>query len=133
MTIFAKPILASPKRLQRMRLRLQKYSLKVEYKQGPRTYISDTLSRATVPQQDIVTDTPAYVIFQLAEEHQFQEELASVIFEDCVFVTDERLQTIRAQPQRHDTTNIDEHATHRLATGQSSSSIVHSGLLALRR
>ena len=35
MTIFTKSILTSPKRLQRMRLRLQKYPLKVVYKPGP--------------------------------------------------------------------------------------------------
>ena len=33
-TIFKKPIHSSPKRLQRMRLRLQNYDLKVEYKRG---------------------------------------------------------------------------------------------------
>ena len=49
MTIFSKPILTSSKRLQRMRLRLQMYSLKVSYKPGPQMFISDTLSRAAVP------------------------------------------------------------------------------------
>ena len=42
-TIMSKPIHNSPKRLQRMRLRLQKYSLDMEYKPGPLMYISDTL------------------------------------------------------------------------------------------
>ena len=45
MTIFSKPILTSPKRLQRMRLRPQKYSLKVTYKPGHQMFISETLSR----------------------------------------------------------------------------------------
>ena len=40
MSIFTKPILTSPKRLQRM----QKYPLKVVYKPGPQMFISDTLS-----------------------------------------------------------------------------------------
>ena len=49
MTILKKPILTCPKRLQRMRLRLQKNDLSVEYKPGPQMFISDTLSRASLP------------------------------------------------------------------------------------
>lgn len=50
MTIFSKPILISPKRLQRMRLRLQTYyPLKVSCKPGLQMFISDTLSRAALP------------------------------------------------------------------------------------
>ena len=42
--IFQKPILSAPKRLLRMMLRLQKYSLHIKYKQGSKMYIADTLS-----------------------------------------------------------------------------------------
>ena len=48
MNIFAKPILTSPKRLQRIRLRLQKYTIKV-HKPGSQMHISDMLSRVTLP------------------------------------------------------------------------------------
>ena len=48
-TIFKKPILQCPKRLQRMRLRLQKFDVSVQYKPGPTMFISDTLSRAALP------------------------------------------------------------------------------------
>ena len=58
MSIFAKSILKSPKRLQRMRLRLQKYPLKVVYKPGPQMFISDTLSRAALPLRRTQADTP---------------------------------------------------------------------------
>ena len=44
--IFKKPLSATPARLQRMRLRLQRYSLKVTYKKGAQMYLADTLSRA---------------------------------------------------------------------------------------
>ena len=44
--IFQKPLHAVPKRLQRMLLRLQKYSLHVHYKKGKEMYLADTLSRA---------------------------------------------------------------------------------------
>ena len=46
-TIFKKPLLSAPKRLQRMLLRLQKYNLNVTYTRGKDLFIADTLSRAT--------------------------------------------------------------------------------------
>ena len=45
-TIFRQPIHSAPKRLQRMRLRLQSYDIRVEYKKGATMYLADTLSRA---------------------------------------------------------------------------------------
>ena len=48
-SIFTKPIYNAPKRLQRMLMRLQKYSLKVQYCPGDKMYIADMLSRAYVP------------------------------------------------------------------------------------
>jgi hypothetical protein len=45
-SIFKKPLFKVPPRLQRMRLRLQKYNLKVGYIPGKFLYIVDTLSRA---------------------------------------------------------------------------------------
>ena len=59
-TIFKKPILTCPKRLQRMRLRLQKFSLNVEYQPGPKMYISDTLSRASLPMSKIDSHLISY-------------------------------------------------------------------------
>jgi hypothetical protein len=44
--IFKMPIADGPKRLQRMFLYLQKFSLSVIYKKGSEVYIADTLSRA---------------------------------------------------------------------------------------
>ena len=102
-SIFSKPVLSSPKRLQRMRLRLQKYSLAVEYKPGPEMIISDTLSRAYLPEQDVKPDASPYVIFQLEEERSFQEELADINMETDVYVTNERLQQIRIETHRDNT------------------------------
>ena len=45
-SIFKKLLSATPARLQRMHLRLQRYSLKVTYKKGAQMYLADTLSRA---------------------------------------------------------------------------------------
>ena len=47
-TIFKKPLFSAPKRLQRMLLRLQGYSLDVKYKQGCKMYIADFLSRSAL-------------------------------------------------------------------------------------
>lgn len=45
-SIFKKPLHQAPMRLQRMLLRLQKYSLNVTYKPGKQLHIADALSRA---------------------------------------------------------------------------------------
>lgn len=44
-TIFKKPLSLAPPRLQRMLLRLQKYTLEVKYKKGKEMYVADALSR----------------------------------------------------------------------------------------
>lgn len=48
--IFTKPLATAPKRLQRMLLNLQRYSLNVKYKKGKDLYLADTLSRAYLPE-----------------------------------------------------------------------------------
>ena len=45
-SILKKPLSSAPPRLQRMLLRLQKYTFKLQYKQGKKMVISDMLSRA---------------------------------------------------------------------------------------
>ena len=49
-TIFLKLLASAPTRLQRMILRLQKYSLHVAYKKGKAMHLADTLSRAYLPE-----------------------------------------------------------------------------------
>ena len=49
-SIFRKELCLAPKRLQRMLLRLQKYSLDVCYVNGEKMYLADTLSRAYLPE-----------------------------------------------------------------------------------
>ena len=50
-TIFRKPIHTSPKRLQRMRLRLQNFDIQVQYKKGETMFLADTLSLAYLENQ----------------------------------------------------------------------------------
>ena len=47
--IFIRPLVTAPKHLQRMLLRLQRYSLEVTYVRGSEMYIADTLSRVYIP------------------------------------------------------------------------------------
>ena len=54
-SIFKKPVYKIPPRLQRMRLHLQKYNLKVRYVTGKFLYIADTVSRA-FNQSNVVTN-----------------------------------------------------------------------------
>lgn len=44
--IFKKPLIDTPMRLQRMRIRLQMYEFSIKFKKGALMYIADTLSRA---------------------------------------------------------------------------------------
>lgn len=48
--IFCKPLHSATKPLQRMLLRLQKYSLRVTYKKGQDMFLADTLSRVFLPE-----------------------------------------------------------------------------------
>ena len=43
-SIVQKPLNDAPKRLQRMLLQLQKYTLRVHYKRGTQMHLADTLS-----------------------------------------------------------------------------------------
>ena len=75
MTIFSKPILTSPKCLQRMRLWLQKYPLKVSYKPGPQMFTRDTLSGVALPLRHAKPDSPEFLIFQVSREESFCKEV----------------------------------------------------------
>ena len=79
--IFKKPLHQSPLRLQRMLLKLQKYSLKVVYKKGAELYLADQLSRAYIPGEpddsleeeleiDVVVPASDEKLQQLKEETQ---------------------------------------------------------------
>ena len=52
--IYQKPLVAAPKHLQRMLLRLKKYDLEIYFKPGQHMYLADTLSRAPLSRDDEV-------------------------------------------------------------------------------
>ena len=51
--IVMKPLSSAHKRLQRMLLQLQKYTLDVKYKKGEHMNLADTLSRAHIPEVNV--------------------------------------------------------------------------------
>ena len=113
-SIFSKSILTSPKRLQRMRLRLQKYPLQVHYKPGPQMFLSDTLSRASLPNDQTAAEMPEYLIYSLQKEEDLMLEIADTNNDDAIFVTDQRLEKVRQE-------------TARDITLQTLMSIIHAG------
>ena len=101
-TIFKKPILTCPKRLQRMRLRLQKFSLNVEYQPGPKMYISDTLSRASLPMSKIYSHLTSYQIFQIQDEQKFRTKLKiSTWKKHCLSLMKDSAVSNVQQPKTH--------------------------------
>ena len=93
-SIFTKPLLSAPKRLQSMLLTLQNYCLMVVYKPGPEMYISDMLSRATTPPQR--TDTQ-YIREMVCSMQQERCDAAAIQQADYLNVTSQR----HAQIQKH--------------------------------
>ena len=78
--IFCKPLHSAPKRLQRMLLRLQKYSLHVTYKKVQDMFLADTPSRAFLPEVNTC---------------EFAKELEEVDHRASLPVSQERWQQIR--------------------------------------
>ena len=58
-----------------MRLRLQKFDVIIQYKPGPKMFISDTLSRAALPLNMQLENKSDYIVFQLREELELDAEL----------------------------------------------------------
>ena len=67
--IFKKPLLSAPKQLQKMLLRLQKYSIMVTNCPGKQIYIADMLSRAYI--KEIIDERYSYV-------SQLQSEIEAI-------------------------------------------------------
>ena len=92
-TIYGKPLLNAPKRLQRMLLRLQKYSLCLQYTKGTAMYIADTLSRAFVPTTWKDNDDTIEV-FSI-QQQKLDQDLSVINFAETVNVTEQRFKQIQ--------------------------------------
>ena len=89
--IFKKPLLNAPKHLQRMLLRLQKFDMKVVYKQGIALHIADFLSQASLPVRSSSQSETDYCIFSLAEEMDVYNSFETVNLCENLRLTDQRL------------------------------------------
>lgn len=100
-SIFNKPLLSAPKRLQRMLLRLQRYRLEVKYKKGTEMYIADMLSRAYLPLKSVKEATNDCEIFEVQQQERSRKSFEEINFASGLNVTKKRLQEVRRQTQ-HD-------------------------------
>ncbi|CAH2208589.1 jg79 [Pararge aegeria aegeria] len=66
-SIIKKPITDAPARLQRMLLRLQRYTFKLVYKPGKHLYIADALSRAYEPAETVHSSQDRIQIKQIPQ------------------------------------------------------------------
>ena len=64
-TIIKKPLHSAPMRLQKMKLRLQRYNFKLIYKAGKELHIADSLSRAYLPRGDSQEDEEEFEVLSL--------------------------------------------------------------------
>ena len=101
-TIHRKPLHTAPKRLQRMLMRLQKYSFTIEYKQGKQMVLADTLSRAYL--QQTPQDCERIEVFQV--NHNLAKECEQIDMLQDVQVSQERLADTRKATKRD--TNIQQ-------------------------
>ena len=95
--IFKKLLLCAPKRLQRMLLRLQKYSLIVVYSAGSQLYFADFLSRAPWTDTDHKSDIADsnFTVFNVIRLFRIFTGLKNVNMCDDVGVTQIKLDLIR--------------------------------------
>ncbi|XP_060734892.1 uncharacterized protein K02A2.6-like [Tachysurus vachellii] len=84
--IVRKPLLNTPKRLQRMLLRLQRYDIEVKYIPGKDMLLADTLSRSYLPEH--------------ASESSVEREIESINMVQHVNIAEERLQAIRVETSK---------------------------------
>ena len=84
-SIYKKPLVSAPKRLQRLLLRLQQYHVDLKYKPGSQMYLADTLSRASLKN---VTQSKA------------EEETESIHATDFLPFSEPQLKEIQAETGR---------------------------------
>ena len=92
-TITRKPLASTPKRLQRLLLRMQQYNVEIFYKPGKEMYLADTLSRAYLPNSEqSPTEKEVESIHMLEDLAVSQKTLALIRTET---LQDENLQAVK--------------------------------------
>lgn len=92
-TIFKKPLLQAPKRLQRMMLALQRYKLRIQYVPGTQLYLADPLSRN--PENKLTGTLSKYEVYQIEEINCFLKEIEELNPTTSLSISNERLMNIR--------------------------------------
>ena len=98
--IFSKSILTAPKRLQRMRLRCQKFNIAVKYKCGLSQHLADTLSRAPLPSNQVTPELCDAVVFRLLDEQEFYQDVENTDVMEHLELPDKQLERVRIATRR---------------------------------
>src|SRR5690606_17689259 len=94
--IFLRPMHLCPKRLQSMRMRLQKFDVKIRYKKGSEMYIADTLSRATSKNFPRTVD-------EISNSEEFIFEFEQVSPLSLLPVSDSTVERLRTETEKDPT------------------------------
>lgn len=89
--IFKNPLLSAPKRLQRMLLALQRYSIRLEYVPGSKIYLADLLSRLHLSDDK---GEKIHDIYSIRSERRFAREIERINMVESVPVSDERIRDL---------------------------------------
>ena len=94
-SIFKKPLLSTPKRLQRMLMVLQRYNPTIQFVSGKDNVVADTLSRAPMTYCNSENEEiKIYTLYSTTEEI-FGNNLEKIVMEEQSKVSNDRLEEIR--------------------------------------
>ena len=100
-SIFKKPLGNAPRRLQRMLMQLQCYTINLVYQPGTQLVVADTLSRACLPEQATETGDDEIAALDDAEQMTNRLEMvaspATIELIKTAAATDEQYQLLRRQ------------------------------------
>lgn len=94
--IHKKPLHTIPKRLMHMRMALQRYRLTIVHVPGKDMVLSDTLSRAPLPEEDSNFE-PSWEVLSVKREKAFIKELNNLKRVEGMPITDTRLQHLKQE------------------------------------
>ncbi|KAL1446555.1 hypothetical protein WDU94_005570 [Cyamophila willieti] len=101
-SVFKKPLLKTPKRLQSMILSLQRYNIHVKYKRGKEMYLADLLSRAPVSMENEEKQFDIYELESFNDISQINEIRRGVYYLDNrkASISDKSLEKIKFETEK---------------------------------
>lgn len=94
-SIFKKPLLMAPKRIQRMLIKLKKYRIELNYKRGKEMHIADILSRRFPAEDDKNTPFEEEEVYELRQIKKIFKEIEQVSSISEIDIEDDMLNAIR--------------------------------------